>query len=88
MDPLDGGLQYEANPNNITMIKKGGYYKVKAANDKECALPVFIGTIKKNAFRGGISLCAVYGEEVYLPPHTIDLLEIEAGDKVYISPMD
>ncbi len=88
VDPLDGGLQYEANLKDITLVKKGGYCRANPANDKKCDVPVFIGCIKKNGFTGGLSLCAGYGKDVYLPNKTIDLLEIENSDKIYISPMD
>lgn len=87
VDPFDGGPHYGANTSEILPIKYGKKLKVsefKDASYKEASLVATTG----DDFKAGLASVDIRGGEVAIAPKVRQLLGVETGEIVYLSPFN
>ncbi len=87
VDPFDGGPHYGANTSEILPIKYGRRLKVSEFKDaayKEQGLVATTG----DEFKVALASADVRGQEVALAPKVRQLLDIEVGEEIYMSPFN
>lgn len=87
VDPFDGGPHYGANTEDILPIKHGQRLRVAEFKDaayKEQALVATTG----EEFRVSLASVDVRGSDVAIAPKVRQILGIETGEEVYVSPFN
>ncbi|MEK6554225.1 MAG: arginine N-succinyltransferase [Bdellovibrionota bacterium] len=88
IDPFDGGPHVGCKTKNVSLIKDGKNLKfcVKKSNTTFDNVGL-VGLMRDKSFLGGVTACAVQGEEILLPEKSIRTLQLNDGESVYYTPM-
>ncbi|MBL8933246.1 MAG: arginine N-succinyltransferase, partial [Archangium sp.] len=91
IDPFDGGPHYEANLDDVSLIRR---FRTATLGDKhleqeadECLVAV-TRTTGANRFRAVRSQVRFDDQVVYIPRRARELLKVKAGDKLSIIPFE
>lgn len=87
VDPFDGGPHYGANMADILPIKYGRRLKVSEFKDAAFKEPVLIATTGEE-FMVSLGSADLREGEVAIAPKVRQLLGVEAGDEVFVSPFN
>lgn len=87
VDPFDGGPHYGANLSQILPIAQGRRLKVAEFKDAAYKEQCLVATTGEN-FRVSLASTDVRGNEVALAPKVRQLLEVEVGEEIYMSPFN
>jgi arginine N-succinyltransferase len=85
VDPFDGGPHLGAKVKEISLIKNGKTKTLSPLKEAQFNEMAFIGIVRENQFLGGFSAIQSAGEEIILPEKTCKILELSAGEKVFVS---
>lgn len=85
VDPFDGGPHFGAKTSEISIIKKGKLYEVSSLERASFTNSALIGFKRDGEFRGAISLCHIQDDQIILPAMTMKNMDVEKGDKVFVS---
>ena len=85
VDPFDGGPHFGANLQDITLIKNGKWQTL--ANSERAAFnsSALVGFKREGEFRGIYTLCNCQEDMISLPAASQRVLDVEPGEKVFIS---
>ena len=84
VDPFDGGPHFGAATKDILLIKQGQRAKVTEFKDASFRSQGLVGTTKEE-FECVMSSFDLRDQQVALPAHVRQLLEIEEGEEVYVT---
>lgn len=87
VDPFDGGPHYGANVHQILPITQGRRLKLIDAKDAVFREQGLIATVNQD-FKVNLSLADVRGNEIILPAKTRQLLGVDIGEELYMSPFN
>ncbi|MFS4459039.1 arginine N-succinyltransferase [Bdellovibrio sp. HCB2-146] len=87
VDPFDGGPHYGANTSEILPIKYGRRLKVTEFSDASYKEQSLVATTQEE-FRASLCSVDIRGSEVALNPKSRQLLEVEIGEEVFVSPFN
>lgn len=87
VDPFDGGPHYGANVSQILPITQGRRLKVTEFKDAAYKEQGLVATTTES-FKASLASADVRGNDVALPPKIRQLLGIEVGEEVYMSPFN
>ncbi|MCB0421697.1 MAG: arginine N-succinyltransferase [Bdellovibrionales bacterium] len=87
VDPFDGGPHVVAKKQEVTLIKKSQTVEVSGNGQKGYTEHYFIATEKEGSFKAGQTAATLENDHLFLPERTMRALNLEEGDKVYISPV-
>ena len=87
MDPFDGGPHYGANVSQILPITQGRRLKVTEFKDASFKEQVLVATTNEE-FRASLASADIRDHEVALAPKVRQLLGVELGEEVYMSPFN
>jgi arginine N-succinyltransferase len=85
VDPFDGGPHYGAKTSEILPIKAASFAKVAEFKDACYKDPYLVATTGEE-FRVALMPVDLRGDEVSLPIKVKNILNLQAGDKVYLAP--
>ena len=88
MDPFDGGPHLGCPTEEVSLIQKGKYYDWEQSSDVQFECEALISVNRKGTFWGGSTPLCIKKNLVYLPKRVKKVLQLEAGEKVYVSPLD
>jgi arginine N-succinyltransferase len=88
IDPFDGGPHFHAVTDEITLVKDTRRKVVRSA-DEEGDMPALVAADRPAPpfFRAVMARVKRGSEEVALPPATLSLLQVTAGDTVAVTPL-
>ncbi|WP_347357837.1 arginine N-succinyltransferase [Bdellovibrio sp.] len=87
VDPFDGGPHYGANVSQILPITQGRRLKVAEFKDAAYKEQGLVATTSED-FRASLASADIRGHEVALAPKVRQLLSVELGEEVYMSPFN
>lgn len=88
VDPFDGGPHYGCKTEDVKIIKNGKWGNIlPTAQNAGFKSFVLLGLKRGKEFRGKLTPCDLEGDNVQLPPQTMNDLGAEVGEKVYYSPV-
>lgn len=87
VDPFDGGPHYGANVSQILPITQGRRLKVTEFKDASFKEQVLVATTNEE-FRASLASADIRDHEVALAPKVRQLLGVELGEEVYMSPFN
>lgn len=87
VDPFDGGPHYGANTADILPIKQGRRLKVAEFKDASYKEQILIATTS-DEFMVSLGSADLRGNEVAIAPKVRQLLGVEAGEEVFVSPFN
>ncbi|MCF6246851.1 MAG: arginine N-succinyltransferase [Desulfobacula sp.] len=88
VDPMDGGLQYTAQIDDIKSIQQGGFYYCDSACHKtELNHSALIGKVKNGCFYGGQFRVSINMNTVLLQSSVMRAIHLLPGDRIYVTPM-
>jgi arginine N-succinyltransferase len=88
IDPFDGGPHVGCKMKNVSMIKEGRYLKSSLKKGNTTFDNVgFVGLMRDKEFLGGVTACAIHGDEILLPEKSMRILQINPGETLYYTPM-
>lgn len=87
VDPFDGGPHYGAKTKDILPIKLGKNLRVGEGKDNGFSQKGLVG-IGSNDFKCIVSGYEINGDTVYLPRKSRDLLKVDIGQNVFVSPFE
>ncbi len=87
IDPFDGGPHYGAQLDEITLVKKCKDYEVTDGKVGHFDAMALVGTDASGSFRGCMTYFDVKEKKIVLPEPTKNLLNVKAGDKIYLTPI-
>ncbi|UXR65622.1 arginine N-succinyltransferase [Bdellovibrio bacteriovorus] len=87
VDPFDGGPHYGANVSQILPITQGRRLKVAEFKDASYKEQVLVATTSEE-FRASLASVDIRDHEVALAPKVRQLLGVELGEEVYMSPFN
>ena len=85
VDPFDGGPHFGVNLEDVTLIKNGKWHTVTSADRAGFNSTALVGFKREGEFRGVNTLCSVNDGNISLPTMTQKVLDVEPGEKVFIS---
>lgn len=85
VDPFDGGPHYGANLMDVSIVKNGRWYTVTKSDRVQFLRRGLIGIKRDGQFQGQFSALDLQDEQIFLPELTTKILELESGEKVYLS---
>ena len=88
VDPFDGGPHYGANTEDILPIKQGLRLRVTEFKDAAYKEQVLVATTNEEEFRVSLASADIRGGDVAIAPKVRQILGIEVGDEVYVSPFN
>jgi arginine N-succinyltransferase len=91
IDPFDGGPHYEANLEDITLVRRYRSAKVAKEDLEHEGEELLVGVDRKtgpNRFRAAKSFVRFDDQVIYLPKKTKELLKLKAGDRVNTIPFE
>jgi arginine N-succinyltransferase len=83
-----GGPIFGAQQNDISVIKKGAFYKVDHAESEPGQGTALMGFVKNGCFRGGHFPFRSISQTAFLPGSAKKLLSLNNGDNIYLCPLD
>ncbi|NUN05079.1 MAG: arginine N-succinyltransferase [Bdellovibrio sp.] len=87
VDPFDGGPHYGANTEDILPIKHGQRLRVTEFKDAAYKEQVLVATTSED-FRVSLASADIRGGDIAIAPKVRQILGIETGDEVYVSPFN
>jgi arginine N-succinyltransferase len=87
VDPFDGGPHYGAQMTDISVVKNGSWRKAADTSKTHFSSHALIGVKRDGEFKGCLTRCELSDDVVVLPPPAMKLLDVEAGENVFISVM-
>ncbi len=88
VDPMDGGLQYTTQIDNIKSIRQGGFYDCDSVcNTVEMKHSALIGTVKEGCFYGGEFPVTINTNTVFLSSNVMKAMHLSPGERIYVTPM-
>lgn len=83
VDPFDGGPHVGVLTSEVTLLKKAKTFKIAEDKNVPFSGRVYLASEKSGMFLSGQSAFALEGEEIILPPKTLQVLQLKPGDTVY-----
>lgn len=87
VDPFDGGPHYGCDTKDILPIKMGKKLKVAEAKDAHFSKRMLLAT-NQEGFKSTWASCDVRGDEVIVPHKQKELLGVENGEEIFVTPFD
>lgn len=87
VDPFDGGPHYGVATSDILPIRLGRHLRVADFKDASYKSSGLLGTDSEE-FRAALVPYEIRGEEISLPPRQREVLQLDIGDKVFLSPFE
>jgi arginine N-succinyltransferase len=88
IDPFDGGPHLGCPARDIKVIREGRVLEFDPGLSSEFGDEALVGVEWVEGFRGGRTFCRVEGSKVSFPPKSVERLELEKGDAVFVYLMD
>lgn len=85
VDPFDGGPHFGANLEDVSLVKNGRWQTVANSDKVGFNSSALVGFKREGEFRGIYTLCNTQEERISLPAMSQKVLDVEAGEKVFIS---
>ncbi len=85
VDPFDGGPHFGAKLEDVTLVKNGKWHTVAAPEKAGFSSTALVGFKREGEFRGVNTLCNFQDGNISLPTMTQKVLDVEPGEKVFIS---
>lgn len=86
VDPFDGGPHLRCATQDCTVVKNLKKYRLKKQNGGTFESSGLIGLNRDGSYTGGASSFRIEGSEIALPEKTWVLLNLSAGEEIYLSP--
>jgi arginine N-succinyltransferase len=87
VDPFDGGPHYGANLKDISVVKNGAWKEVITPQSSHFAQHGLVGLKREGQFRGLLTAYEERDGGVCLPPIAQKTLDLDAGEKIFLSPV-
>lgn len=87
VDPFDGGPHYGAKTKDILPIKQGRSLRISEGKDVAFTQKGLVG-VGTDEFKCISSGYEISGDSVYLPSKSRDLLQLDIGQNVFVSPFE
>jgi arginine N-succinyltransferase len=87
VDPFDGGPHYGADLKEISVVKNGKWKTVLKSDKAHFSQQGLVAMKREGNFRGLLTAFEENESGVVLPPITMRTLDLDAGEKIYISPL-
>jgi arginine N-succinyltransferase len=87
IDPFDGGPHFGVKLVDVPLVNQGQEVKVKFGGKAKFTSIGLIGYVEDGKFVGGQSPYDIQDKTARLPESTVELLKIEDGQKIFISPI-
>ena len=88
VDPFDGGPHIMCDVDKVSLVKEAEWLNYKPVESKgEFNDEALIGVMREHEFVGGVSLYRKDGSEICLPEKTKKAMQLQSGEKVYMTPM-
>jgi arginine N-succinyltransferase len=92
VDPFDGGPHYGAKLKDVSVVKNGRICQVSGQDPKSLTKLGLVGCYRSGQFRAVQTTAQLTNQkdsnEIILPKHAKDLLNLGIGDEVFWSPYD
>lgn len=86
VDPFDGGPHYGADVADILPIKMCQKLRVTTKKESGFKKVGLIGKMEEGEFKSAVTSYEVTGSEVAVPQTTLNLLKLDSGETVHITP--
>lgn len=87
VDPFDGGPHLGCKTSECTLIKNLKKYKLKKLKSGQFNQTGLIGLLRDGSYLGSSSSFRAEGAEIVLPEKTWELLNLDEGEEIYLSPL-
>lgn len=87
VDPFDGGPHYNVKLSDVPLVRDGVEYKYKSGGKARFENIGLLGIVRDGKFKGCQSPYEASDRVARLPEATKSLLNIEEGEKLYITPI-
>lgn len=87
VDPFDGGPHYNVKLSDVPLVREGAEYKYKSGGKPRFENIGLLGVVRNGQFKGCQSPYETSDKMVRLPEVTKSLLNVEEGEKLYITPI-
>jgi len=87
VDPFDGGPHFGCDLQNIATIKNGRWASATTAKGAQFLNHGLVGMKRDGHFRGLLTAYDTIGDDLVLPPLAMRVLDLDAGEKIYFSPV-
>ncbi len=85
VDPFDGGPHFGAKLDEVSLVKNGKWLTVTQVEKPGFNSTALVGFKREGEFRGINTLCNIQDSMISMPTMTQKVLDVEAGEKVFIS---
>ena len=88
IDPFDGGPHLGCAAADVKVIKDGRALKFDANGAADFGDEALVGVERADGFVGGRTFCHIEGAKVFLPAKSVDRLQLESGETVFVYVME
>ncbi len=85
---IEGSQLYGAIKNHIHLVRKIKSFRIMREASIAIETKKYLGVMQNGVFRGGRHPCQIANQIAYLPEYVADLLQLNNGDCIFISPVD